>query len=54
MSFWKDERAQGSIEMLILVAGAIIVVSIVGVILKRTASQAAERAGEEVTAATTG
>ena len=40
--------------MLVLIAGAIVVVSIVGVLLKRAATQAAERAGEEVESATTG
>ena len=48
MGFLKEEKAQGSIEMLVLLAGAIVVVSIVGVILKRAATQAAARAGDEV------
>jgi len=30
MNFWKENRAQGSIEMLLLIAGAIAVVTIVG------------------------
>jgi uncharacterized protein (UPF0333 family) len=46
MGFWKEKRAQGSIELLILVAGAIVVVSIVGVLLKNAATQAAKTTGE--------
>lgn len=46
MGFWKEKRAQGSIELLILITGAIVVVSIVGVLLKNAATQAAETAGE--------
>jgi len=53
MSFLKEERAQGSIEMLILIAGAIVLVSIVGILLKNAASEAANtaniRAGTAVT-----
>ena len=44
MNFLKDERAQGSIEMLVLIAGAIVLVSIVGVMLKNAAAQAANQA----------
>jgi len=47
MKILQDERAQGSIELLILVAGAIVIVSIVGVLLKRAAVAAAEEAGKE-------
>ena len=48
MGLLKEEKAQGSIEMLVLLAGAILVVSIVGIILKRAATQAAARAGKEM------
>ena len=44
MNFLKEEKAQGSIEMLVLIAGAIVLVSIVGVLLKNAAAQAAEQA----------
>jgi len=47
MSFLKEERAQGSIEMLILIAGAIVLVSIVGVLLKNAAAQAANQANTQ-------
>lgn len=48
-----EEKAQGSIEMLILVAGAIVVVSIVGVLLKRAATEAATGASTEAGKAAT-
>ena len=54
MRFLKEERAQGSIEMLVLLAGAIVVVSIVGMLLKRAAQQAAEAASEKAGVAATG
>ncbi len=41
---WKERKAQGSIELLVLIAGAVIVVAIVGVMLKNTATTAAEQA----------
>jgi len=47
MSFLKEERAQGSIEMLILIAGAIVLVSIVGVLLKNAAAEAANTANTQ-------
>ncbi len=52
MSLLGEERAQASIEMLLLVAGAIAVAAIVGVLLKRSAEQLQERAGEEAGKAT--
>ena len=54
MRFLKEERAQGSIEMLVLLAGAIVVVSIVGMLLKRAAQQAAEEAAKRAGEAATG
>jgi uncharacterized protein (UPF0333 family) len=42
--FWREEKAQGSIELLVLVAGAVIVVAIVGVLLKNAATTAADEA----------
>lgn len=53
MNFLKEERAQGSIEMLILIAGAIVLVSIVGVLLKNAAAEAANNANTQVGAAAT-
>jgi len=53
MSFLKEERAQGSIEMLVLIAGAIVLVSIVGVLLKNAAAQAANQANIQAGTATT-
>ena len=47
MGFLKEEKAQGSVEMLVLIAGAIVLVSIVGVLLKNAAAQAANQANEE-------
>ena len=44
MKFLKDERAQGSIEMLLLVAVAITIAAIVGIILKQTAAGMGEEA----------
>ena len=44
MGFWKEEKAQGSIELLLLVAGAIVVVTIVGFIVKSMATTAAGEA----------
>jgi len=44
MRFWDDERAQGSIEMLVLVAGAILIAAIVGAVLKRAATETAATA----------
>jgi len=46
MKFLKEERAQGSIELLILIAGAVVIASIVGVLLKQAATTAAKGAGE--------
>ena len=53
MNFLKDERAQGSIEMLILIAGAIVLVSIVGVLLKNAAAEAANNANVQAGTAAT-
>ena len=53
MNFLKDERAQGSIEMLVLIAGAIVLVSIVGVLLKNAAAQAANEASKQAGVAAT-
>jgi uncharacterized protein (UPF0333 family) len=47
MNIFKEERAQGSIELLILIAGAVVVASIVGVLLKQAATRAAESAERE-------
>ena len=47
MSLLKEEKAQGSIELLILVAGAIIISAVVGVMLKNAATTAAEEAGSQ-------
>lgn len=52
MSFWKEEKAQGSIETLLLVGGAIAVAAIVGVLLKQAASTLQGRATEEAGEAT--
>ena len=49
MKFLQEEKAQGSIELLVLIAGALVVVSIVGVMLKNAATTAAERAAAEAT-----
>lgn len=46
MDFLKEEKAQTSIEVLVLIAGAIVVATIVGVLLKRAAAVAAEEAGK--------
>ena len=53
MNFLKEEKAQGSIEMLVLIAGAIVLVSIVGVLLKNAAAQAANQANIEAARAAT-
>ena len=52
MKFLKDERAQGSIEMLLLVAVAITIAAIVGIILKQTAAGMGEEAGTQAENAT--
>lgn len=44
MKLLKENKAQGSIELLILVAGAVVIVSIVGLLLKSAAVQAARAA----------
>ena len=44
MRFLKEKRAQTSIETLVIIAGAIVVVSIVGILLKRAAAEAAKGA----------
>ena len=43
----KENRAQGSIELLILIAGAVLIVSIVAVLIKNAVTEAARRASEE-------
>lgn len=48
MCFLKEERAQGNLEVIMLIAGALLLVSIVGVILKRAATNAAQRAGDTI------
>ncbi len=53
MNFLKEEKAQGSIEMLVLIAGAIVLVSIVGVLLKNAAAQAANQANIQAGVAAT-
>jgi len=53
MGFFREERAQASIELLILIGGALVVVSIVGILLKQAAVEAARRAGEEAGTAAT-
>ena len=53
MGFLKEEKAQGSIEMLVLIAGAIVLVSIVGVLLKNAAAEAANQANIEAGTAAT-
>ena len=53
MGFLKEERAQGSVEMLILIAGAIVLVSIVGVLLKNAAAEAANNANIQAAEAAT-
>ena len=52
MNFLKEERAQGSVEMLVLIAGAIVLVSIVGVLLKNAAAEANQANIRAGTAAT--
>ena len=47
MKILKEERAQGSIEMLLLVVAAIVVASIVGIILKQTAAGLQEEGGKQ-------
>ena len=44
MKILKEQRAQGSIELLILIGGAITLAAIVGVMLKRAAETAAQGA----------
>ena len=46
MGLIREEKAQASIEMLLLVAGAIVVVTVVGIVLKNMAIVAANRAGD--------
>ena len=53
MSFLKEEKAQGSVEMLVLIAGAIVLVSIVGVLLKNAAAEAANEANRQAGIAAT-
>ena len=53
MDFLKEERAQGSIEMLVLIAGAIVLVSVVGILLKNAAAEAARQANIRAGTATT-
>ena len=42
-----EKRAQGSIEILLLIAGAITVATIVGLYLKHAANQSLQKAGAE-------
>ncbi len=46
MDLLGDKRAQASIDMLLLVAGAIVVVTVVGIVLKNMAIIAANKAGD--------
>jgi len=46
MGFMEEKKAQASIDMLLLVAGAIVVVTVVGIVLKNMVSVAANRAGD--------
>ncbi|MFA4855819.1 MAG: hypothetical protein WC634_04530 [archaeon] len=43
MAFLKEEKAQASIELLILIGGAIVLASIVGLLLKNAATEAANQ-----------
>jgi len=47
MGFIKDNRAQVSLEVLIMIAGAIVVVTVVGIVVKNMAVVGAEKAAEE-------
>ena len=43
MAFLKEEKAQASIELLVLIGGAIVLASIVGLLLKNAATEAASQ-----------
>ncbi|MCX6799057.1 MAG: class III signal peptide-containing protein [Candidatus Diapherotrites archaeon] len=47
MKFLKEEKAQGSLEMLLLVVAAIAIAAVVGMILKQTAAGMQEEAGSQ-------
>ena len=49
MGFLKEEKAQASIELLILVGGAIVLASIIGLLLKNAATEAANQANQQAT-----
>lgn len=46
MGFRKEERAQLSLEMLLMIAGAIVVVTVVGVVVKNMATVGAGKASD--------
>ena len=54
MSLLNEEKAQGSMEMLLLIAGAIAIAAIVGVLLKQTAGALQEEAGTQAGKAASG
>ena len=54
MRLLNEEKAQGSIELLILVAAAVALAAIVGIILKQTAVGVEEIAEEKAVEATGG
>jgi uncharacterized protein (UPF0333 family) len=46
MRFIEEKRAQASMEVLLLIAGAIVVVTVVGIVVKNMVIVAAERASD--------
>jgi uncharacterized protein (UPF0333 family) len=52
MGLFREERAQASIELLVLVGGAIVLASVVGIMLKNAAIEAANNAANEAEALT--
>jgi uncharacterized protein (UPF0333 family) len=49
MDFLREKKAQASVELLVLIGGAIVLASIVGILLKNAAVGAVNQANEAAT-----